>query len=136
MTTVTTRNPVRSDLAAEASAPTRPTRRAARGWVVAGVAAGVLGIGTMVTSSMINAIYDKSILGDEDAILAKLADQSVRIMTFQVVASLGALALVGLVVNDSSIAVPTTMLIVIAPVVILRRTAPGDAQHPGLRGTS
>jgi hypothetical protein len=49
---------------------------------------------------------------------------------------LGALALVGLVVNDSSIAVPTTMLIVIAPVVILRRTAPGDAQHPGLRGTS
>lgn len=94
MTTVTTRNPVRSDLAAEASAPTRPAGRTGRGWALTGVAAGVLGIGTMVTSSMINAIYDKSILGDEDAILAKLADQSVRIMTFQVVASLGALALV------------------------------------------
>ncbi len=38
---------------------------------------------------------------------------------------LGVLALVGLVVNDSSIAVPATMLIVIVPVLILRRTAPG-----------
>ena len=37
---------------------------------------------------------------------------------------LGALAGIGLVVNDSSIAVPATMLIVIVPVLILRRTAP------------
>ncbi|MCU1370000.1 MAG: hypothetical protein JWO77_1194 [Ilumatobacteraceae bacterium] len=36
---------------------------------------------------------------------------------------LGALAGIGLVVNDSSIAVPATMLIVIVPVLILRRTA-------------
>jgi ABC-type transport system involved in cytochrome bd biosynthesis fused ATPase/permease subunit len=35
-------------------------------------------------------------------------------------AGLGVLALVGLVANDSSIAVPATMLIVIVPVVALR----------------
>ena len=94
MTThVTTRNPVRADLPTSGT-PTPATRRPSNGWAVAGVAAGVLGIGTMVSSSMINAIYDKSIALDEDAILARLADQSVRIITFQVVASLTALALV------------------------------------------
>jgi len=93
MTTVTTHNPVRTDVS-DSGAPTRPTPRTSKGWAVTGVAAGVLGIGTMVTSSMINAIYDKSIVQDEDAILAKLADQSVQIIAFQVVASLTALALV------------------------------------------
>jgi hypothetical protein len=94
MTThVTTRNPVRADLPTRGtSAPT--TRRPSTGWALAGVAAGVLGIGTMVSSSTINAIYDKSIALDEDAVLARLADQSVQIITFQVVASLTALALV------------------------------------------
>jgi hypothetical protein len=93
MTThVTTRNPVRADLPT-GSTPTRATRRNSR-WALAGVAAGLLGIGTMVSSSSINAIYDKSIAQDEDAILAKLADQSVQIVVFQVVASLTALALV------------------------------------------
>src|SRR5688572_25764980 len=94
MTThVTTRNPVRADLPTSGT-PTPSTRRTSNGWARAGVAAGVLGIGTMVSSSTINAIYDKSIALDEDAILAKLADQSVQIITFQVVASLTALALV------------------------------------------
>lgn len=40
---------------------------------------------------------------------------------------LGALAILGLVVNDSSVAVPATMLIVIVPVLILRRTAGAPA---------
>ena len=94
MTThVTTRNPVRTDLPTSGTS-TPTTRRPSKGWALAGVAAGVLGIGTMVSSSTINAIYDKSIALDEDAILARLADQSVQIITFQVVASLTALALV------------------------------------------
>ena len=54
----------------------------------------LLAIGTMVSSSTINAVYDKAIAQDEDAILAKLADQSAQIVVFQVVASLTALALV------------------------------------------
>ena len=82
MTThVTTRNPVRADLPTSGT-PTPATRRPSNGWALAGVAAGVLGIGTMVSSSMINAMYDKSIALDEDAILARLADQSVQIITF------------------------------------------------------
>ena len=41
---------------------------------------------------------------------------------------LGALAVLGLVVNDSSIAVPATMLIVIVPVLVTRRLdLPGAA---------
>lgn len=43
--------------------------------------------------------------------------------TVALAVGLGALAGIGLVVNDSSIAVPATMLIVIVPVLILRRTA-------------
>ena len=94
MTThVTTRNPVRTDLPTSGTS-TPTTRRPSKGWALAGVAAGVLGIGTMVSSSTINAIYDQSIALDEDAVLARLADQSVQIITFQVVASLTALALV------------------------------------------
>jgi hypothetical protein len=94
MTThVTTRNPVRSDVPVSGT-PAGPTRRTSSRWALAGVAAGVLGFGTMVSSSLINAVYDKSIVKDEDAILAKVADQSVQIVAFQVVASLAALALV------------------------------------------
>jgi len=44
--------------------------------------------------------------------------------TLALAIGLGALALLGLVVNDSSIAVPATMLIVIVPVLILRHTDP------------
>ena len=96
MTTVTTSNPVRTDVS---TTPTRTTRRtsspgSSRTWAWSGVAAGVLAIGTMVSSSTINAVYDKAIAQDEDAILAKLADQSAQIVVFQVVASLTALALV------------------------------------------
>ncbi|WP_421120070.1 hypothetical protein ACE2AJ_01575 [Aquihabitans daechungensis] len=50
--------------------------------------------------------------------------------TVALAVGLGALAAVGLVVNDSSIAVPATMLIVIVPVLILRRTSPDRARPP------
>jgi hypothetical protein len=48
--------------------------------------------------------------------------------TLAAAAGLAVLAVVGLVANDSSVAVPTTMLIVVAPVVVLRAVgAPPDA---------
>ncbi len=43
----------------------------------------------------------------------------------------GVLALLGLVANDSSIAVPATMLIVVVPVVLLRQRALADADTRG-----
>jgi hypothetical protein len=45
---------------------------------------------------------------------------------------LGVLAALGLVVNDSSVAVPATMLIIVVPVLILRRTSGDDG--PALPG--
>jgi hypothetical protein len=42
----------------------------------------------------------------------------------------GVLALFGLVANDSSIAVPATMLIVVVPVVLLRQSPPDGAVAP------
>ncbi len=95
MTThVTTRNPVRSDVALSTSAPTRPAGRSSRGWAYAGLAAGVLGFATMVSSSMISAIYDEKIHDDADAIMARLAEQQTAMVVFQVVGTLCALALV------------------------------------------
>lgn len=43
---------------------------------------------------------------------------------------LGAIATIGLVTNDSSVAVPATMLIVIVPVLVLRTTSPTAAASP------
>jgi hypothetical protein len=56
--------------------------------------------------------------------------------TVALAVGLGALAGIGLVVNDSSVAVPATMLIVIVPVLILRRTAPLGAPSPDAGGAS
>ena len=50
--------------------------------------------------------------------------------TIALVVGLGVLATLGLVTNDSSIAVPATMLIVIVPTVILRATAPDREVAP------
>jgi hypothetical protein len=43
---------------------------------------------------------------------------------------LGVLGVVGLVANDSSVAVPLTMLIVVAPVAILQVLTPGASGGP------
>ena len=51
-------------------------------------------------------------------------------------AGLGVLAAVGLVANDSSIAVPTTMLIVVAPTAILQALAGRPAIGPRLDGAA
>jgi hypothetical protein len=45
--------------------------------------------------------------------------------TAALVLGLGTLAVLGLVANDSSVAVPATMLIVAVPVLALRATDPG-----------
>ncbi|MCB0972572.1 MAG: hypothetical protein KDA97_13785 [Acidimicrobiales bacterium] len=50
--------------------------------------------------------------------------------TVALIVGLGVLAVLGLVTNDSSIAVPATMLIVIVPVVILRQTRPVEEGAP------
>ena len=64
MTThVTTQNPVRSDVAEAAAGPARHPPYASRGWAFAGIGAGLAGIGTIVTSRMVDVVYDKDFAG-------------------------------------------------------------------------
>ena len=90
MTThITTSNPVRSDVTHVA--PARTTRRT---WALAGIGAGVAGIGTIVTSGMINAVYDPDLAGDTPAIAEKLADQTGPMFAFHMFTGVGAVLLV------------------------------------------
>lgn len=89
MTThITTENPVRSDVSHRV-APTTSRR-----WTLAGVGAGVAGIGTIVTSGMVNAVYDPEVAGDPDAILDKLADQTGAMFAFHLFTMVAAVLLV------------------------------------------
>ena len=69
-TTVTTRNPVRSDLTTPADDAARPARRPM--WALAGAAAAVLGAVTMVSSSMVDAVYNPAIVQKDEGIIADL----------------------------------------------------------------
>jgi len=92
-THVTTQNLVRSDVA-EAGADRPATRRtSSRGWAYAGIGAGLAGIGTIVSSSMVNAVYDKDIAGDPAAILAKLEGQTGAMFAFHTFTTVGAVLL-------------------------------------------
>lgn len=91
MTThVTTHNPVRSDLAST----TLDTSRTSRSWALAGIGAGLAGIGTIVTSSMVNAVYDESLRGDSQAMADKLADQTGQMVAFHTFALVSAVLMV------------------------------------------
>ena len=89
-THVTTTNPVRTDVADvdRATADTRPP--ASRSWAFAGIGAGLCGIGTLVTSSMVNAIYDPAIQGDQAAIAARLGEQVAPMFAFHTFTVVGA----------------------------------------------
>jgi hypothetical protein len=98
MTThVSTHDPVRSDVSTAgtptAGTPAAPTLTS-RAWALAGIGAGLAGIGTIVTSSMVNAVYDKDLAGDAPAIANKLADQTVPMFAFHTFALVGAVLMV------------------------------------------
>lgn len=90
-THVTTRNPVRSDVTHHD--PTVTNRRS-RGWAFAGIGAGLAGVGTIVTSSMVNAVYDKDLAGDNVGIAAKLHDQTSQMFAFHAFATITAVLVV------------------------------------------
>jgi hypothetical protein len=97
-TSITTHNPVRSDLA-PGGAPdvvdiaVRPSG-GGRGWALAGIGAGLAGIGTIVTSSMVDAVYDKDLVGDTPGVLAKLADQTAPMFAFHTFSVVGAVLMI------------------------------------------
>ena len=91
-THITTHNPVRSDVSD--AAPDTTTPRRSRGWALAGIGAGLAGIGTVVTTSMVDAVYDKDLAGNSAAIADKLADQTGPMFAFHVLASVCAVLLI------------------------------------------
>ena len=89
MTThITTTHPVRTDVTPVAA------ERTSRAWALAGVGAGLAGRGTVVTSGMINAVYDPDLAGDPDAIVDKLADQTGAMIAFHSVTMVGVVLMV------------------------------------------
>ncbi|GAB7006873.1 hypothetical protein JCM18899A_43460 [Nocardioides sp. AN3] len=91
-THVTTRHPARDDLTF--GGEIAPTRRAGRGWSLAGIGAGLAGIGIVVTTTMVNGVYDKDLVGHPDQIAHKIAGQTGAMFAFHSVAMIGALLLV------------------------------------------
>jgi hypothetical protein len=91
MTThVTITNPVRSDVPTTPGSPTRAGTRA-RGWKLAGIGAGLAGIGTVVSSSLVNAVYDEKLFGNPEGMADKLADQTIPMVAFHTFTVVGAL---------------------------------------------
>lgn len=94
MTThVTTHNPVRSDVTSSGLASTSPPSKS-RGWAVAGIVAGVAGLGSMVCSGMVDAIYDPKLVDDTSKVADKLYDQTGPMLGFHFFALVGAVAMV------------------------------------------
>jgi hypothetical protein len=67
---------------------------AGRGWVLAGLGAGVLAIAGVVASGMVDAVYDPDLVGDPEAITARLSDQVPEILAFHTATMLSCLLLV------------------------------------------
>jgi hypothetical protein len=64
-----------------------------KGWVVAGIGAGLAGIATVVGSSLADAVYDDKLAGNATGIAAKLAGQTVPILVMHTAAMLSAVLL-------------------------------------------
>ena len=91
MTTITTTNPVRSDVAVE---PTPGRLRQSRLWAVAGVGAALAGMGTIVTSSAVDAVYDPTLVNQPVELAARLEELAPWMFAFHSVTVVGALLMV------------------------------------------
>ena len=90
-TNVSTHRPARDDVTfgGETVRPA-PSRR----WALAGIGAGVAGIGTIVTSTTIGAVYDPELNGDAPAIADKLGDLVPNMFVFHSITVIGALLMI------------------------------------------
>ncbi len=72
-----------------------PVRRTtSRSWALAGIGAGVAGIGSVVASGLTGAVYDEKIAGDAVAITERLAELTTQILVFHTATMVSALLLV------------------------------------------
>lgn len=66
-----------------------PTR-----WALAGLGAGLAGLGVVVSSGLVDAAYDEKLQGDAPAILDKLGDQVPQMLAFHLCALVGSVLMV------------------------------------------
>lgn len=95
-TSVTTHNPVRSDVLDTTTGPTRvrPSSRTGRSWAVAGIGSALLGAATIVTSSMVDTVYTAKFEGTTTGIAADLQDKASVMFAFHSITMLGAVLMV------------------------------------------
>jgi hypothetical protein len=97
MTTVTTQNPVRTDLASTetgAADRTRP-QGSSRVWAVAGIGAALAGAATIVLSSAVDVVYrDEYSHGSVDGVADALGDKTGVLFAFHSITAVGALLMV------------------------------------------
>jgi len=94
MTTVTTQNPVRSDLASTEAGGADHTTTSSRLWAVAGIGAALAGAGTIVTSSAVDIVYRDEFLGTTDGVAQAISDKSPVLFAFHSITALGALLMI------------------------------------------
>jgi len=94
MTTVTTQNPVRSDLASTEAGRSDQTTSPSRLWAVAGIGAALLGAGTIVTSSAVDIVYRDDYAGTTDGVAQALSDKSPVLFAFHSITTLSALLMI------------------------------------------
>ncbi|WP_395658541.1 hypothetical protein [Nocardioides sp.] len=87
-TRITTRNPVRADITPA------PATRTSRRWALAGLGAGLAGIGTVVTSSMVDVVYRDEFAGTTTGVADALQDKGPVMFVFHSVTMLGAVLMV------------------------------------------
>nr|MCW2727210.1 hypothetical protein [Aeromicrobium sp.] len=92
-TTVTTRNPVRDDVAPGSSTSSAPAETSRR-WALAGVVGALSSIAAGAVAVMIDAVYDESLVGDPEGIVASLSEKTGLMTAFHVLSVVGALLLV------------------------------------------
>ena len=95
-TSVTTHNPVRSDVLDTTTGPTRvrPSARTGRAWAVAGIGSAVAGMATIATSSMVDTVYLEKYQGTTAGIAGDLQDKAPVMFAFHSITMLGAVLMV------------------------------------------
>lgn len=82
------------DIAEDAAGDAGPQSPAPTRWALAGLVAGFAGVGMMVTSGMVNAVYDEKYAGDAEAISQRLSDLVPQMLAFHLFAMTSAVLLV------------------------------------------
>jgi hypothetical protein len=94
-THVATSNPVRSDVHVEEARTAASVRRnSSRLWALSGLGAGILGIATIVTSSMVDVVYRDEFKGTTDGVAKALEDKAGVMFAFHSITTLGAILMV------------------------------------------